>query len=39
MAMNFKQVSQSYPNLCVPLSQYCLIEIAGVDAENIFKGN
>ncbi|WP_419693082.1 folate-binding protein [Mannheimia haemolytica] len=38
MAMNFKQVSQSYPNLCVPLSQYCLIEIAGVDAEKYLQG-
>lgn len=38
MAMNFKQVSQSYPNLCVPLSQYRLIEIAGVDAEKYLQG-
>ncbi|MFA9488396.1 MULTISPECIES: folate-binding protein [unclassified Mannheimia] len=38
MAMNFKQVSQGYPNLCVPLSQYRLIEIAGVDAEKYLQG-
>lgn len=38
MKCECNQVSKIHPDLCVPLTQYRLIEIAGVDAEKYLQG-
>ncbi|QLD33697.1 folate-binding protein [Mannheimia varigena] len=38
MKLSCNQVSHAYPNLCVQLSQYRLIDIAGADAEKYLQG-
>ena len=39
MRCECQQVVHQHPDLCVKLSQYRLIEIAGVDAEKYLQGN
>lgn len=38
MKCECNQISKQYPNLCILLSQYRLIEIAGIDAEKYLQG-
>lgn len=38
MKCECQKISYSYPNLCVPLTQYRLIEITGADAEKYLQG-